>query len=287
VGTYCSKSCYKDSDCPGTDVCKSSSKGYICRKSDGTSPSADSGAPSPTPPESGGGAPSPDAGAPYPTPPNDTTAPKVIIASPANNTQVTSSITVKATITDDVGVTSAELLVNNSLVASKSSAPFDFPTVLQSGIHIVTVVAYDAAKNKGQASVSVTVAGGAPQPAPKLDTGGAPAPSADGGLLPPSTGSNNPFGSKCTKNTDCANNMCAFDPAVNESYCAQKCGAADWCPPGGVCLKSSGGKLCALQLNNMPQAGGGCSLGTGAATGGGLGLMLLGLLVLLVRRRRP
>ena len=211
------------------------------------------------------------------------------ITSPAPNAQVKSSVTIKATAKDDLGVTNVELRVNSVLMASKSSAPFEFPTVLQAGVNTVTVVAYDLAKNKGQASVSLTV-GGAPRPAPRLDSGGAPAPGADGGLVPPQTGGNGTFGNRCKIAAECLTGLCAYDPALNEKYCAQECGVQDWCPPGGLCVQASGsaGKICALQLNNprSTQDVAGCSLGISAASAGSLGLLLLGLVALGLRRRQ-
>ena len=213
----------------------------------------------------------------------------MIIASPSPKAQVASSVTVKATAKDDVGVSNVELLVDNVLMASKSSPPFDFPTILQAGSHTLTVVAYDKAQNKGQASVSVTV-GGAPQPAPQLDTGTTPSPQSDGGMLPPQSGGDQPFGNKCSAAKDCLNGLCAFDPVLDEKYCTQQCGVQDWCPPGGVCVGAgSSSKLCALQLKSNPQDSGetgGCSLGAGAGAAGSLGLVLLGLVALVVRRRR-
>jgi MYXO-CTERM domain-containing protein len=278
--------CSQDSDCPGTDVCQTSTKGMICRKNDGTTPTPDAGTPTP------------DTGSA-----TDTTAPKVTIASPTPNAQVSSSTTVKAAATDNVGVTSVELLVDNVSMASKSTPPFDFPIILQNGSHTLTVVAYDKAQNKGQASVSVTVGGGTqPQPdsgtappPPQPDTGTTPPPKQDSGVAPPKPGGNNPFGNGCNLAEDCLTKLCAFDPALNVKYCSQQCGVQDWCPPGGVCVQGSGSgaKLCALQLNNNNNpkdqdsgAAGGCSFGAGAASAGSLGLVMLGLMALLLGRRR-
>ena len=261
-------------------MCQSSSKGYICRKSDGTGPTPDAGTPAPVPPD--GGAPTPDI-----TPGTDTTAPTVTIASPSPKAQIAASVTVKATAKDNVGVTKVEFLVDNVLMASKTSPPFDFPTILQAGSHTLTVSAYDKAKNTGQASVSVSVGGA---PAPQSDSGGAPSPQSDGGMVPPQSGGDQPFGNTCTQSKDCLAGLCAFDPVLNEKYCTQQCGVQDWCPPGGVCVGSgSQNKLCALQLKSNPEGtdtAGGCSLGAGAGAAGSLGLVLLGLLALVARRRR-
>jgi len=252
--------------------------GSICRKNDGAL--ADSGV-----------APKTDAGT---SPGTDTTAPVVSITSPTPNSQVAASTTVVATATDDVGVDNVELLVDSVAFASKSTAPYSFSIALQPGSHTLTVVAYDKAKNKGQASVSVTVGGAAPQ----TDGGAPPPPKPDAGgtIPPPQPGGNNPFGNGCNAATDCLTQVCAFDPALNAKYCSQACGVQDWCPPGGVCIQgSASSRLCALQLSGQggttPQGGatGGCSLDASdrAASAGTFASILLGLLGLgLLRRRR-
>lgn len=257
-----------------------SSKGYICRKNDGSTSPDGGGTPAPTPPTG-------DAGVPSPVPPKDsgppgkdTTAPKVTISSPLDQANVASAITVGVKATDNVGVVSVELMVDGVLMASKTAQPYDFPTVLQPGKHTVTVVAYDKATNAGQASISVTVGGsGTPAPPPpKLDAGAAPSPGGDGGA--------SIFGSRCTRGSDCQSKLCAFDPALNDKYCTQQCGVRGWCPAGSACTSQPGGNpgLCALTMTTPGAESAGCSVGNGAAAVPVLGLLML--LGVLVRRRR-
>lgn len=195
-----------------------------------------------------------------------------------------STVTVKATVTDNVGVTDVRLMVDSMMVASKSAPPFVFHAALTPGSHTLKVLAFDKAQNKGQAVVNVT-SGGAPSPgqdtgaAPKLDAGAAPTPGADGG--------SSFFGAACDRPEDCQSRLCATDPSFGASYCTQKCGVQGWCPPGATCTQSAGGgpSVCALQNTNQ-QGGGGCSLGGGSVAIGLWGLGLLWLLLLLRRAIR-
>ena len=193
----------------------------ICRKGGGTSPGSDAGVPSS------------DMGAPSPGGP-DVTPPAVSITSPADKAAVTSPVTIKTKVTDSGGIAKVELYMCSTMMASKTSPPFDFTIVLMAGGHNLKVVAYDKAKNKAEAKVFVTV-GGAPAP-PKLDTGGG-APTTDAGPGQPGASQ---FGSACVRSTDCQSNICAFDSAYDARYCTQKCGIQGWCPPGATCLGGAG-----------------------------------------------
>jgi len=244
--------------------------GYICRKDDvgGTTP--DSGS-SP-----------PDAGAPPPTDGGtDNIAPQVTISSPTPNAQVSASTKVVAQATDDRGVTRVELLVDSTLVASQNALPYEFSIVLQAGTHTLTAVAYDAANNKGQAAVSVTVQGTGPTP----DGGGvAPSPDQGGGVAPPPDGA---FGSSCLGAGDCNSGLCVNDQALGSSYCSEPCNAAGGCPENGVCLESSGGsQLCGLQLSQPDPRATGCSMVTAPRSLDIAGFLAMGLLLLGLSLRR-
>jgi Bacterial Ig domain len=77
----------------------------------------------------------------------DTTAPVVSAAPPVNST-----LAVQAT--DDVGVGKVELYANNILIGTDYTAPYTFSLgVLPKGRVTLTVKAYDAAGNVGQATV--------------------------------------------------------------------------------------------------------------------------------------
>ncbi len=91
-------------------------------------------------------------------PPADTQAPTALITAPLGSSTVSSLVPVDVTVTDNVGVSRAELLVNGAVVATDSSAPFAFSwdsSTVANGMASVNVRAFDAAGNAG---VSPTVA---------------------------------------------------------------------------------------------------------------------------------
>ncbi|MEO7142541.1 MAG: S8 family serine peptidase, partial [Bryobacteraceae bacterium] len=98
----------------------------------------------------------------------DTTPPAVTLSSPSNGAAVNGSIAVQGTATDNVGVSRIEFFVDGNLAAATAySSPFSFPwntTSAANATHTLTVNAYDAANNVGQASVSVTVNNAPPPP---------------------------------------------------------------------------------------------------------------------------
>lgn len=96
-------------------------------------------------------------GTPAPAP-ADFVKPQVRITSPKANATVSTSITVKASVTDDVGVAYAELWIDGALVKTDSAAPFEFSvTRLARGERQLRVYGYDAAGNKGRYTLYVTV----------------------------------------------------------------------------------------------------------------------------------
>jgi len=97
--------------------------------------------------------------APVVIPIRDRRGPAVSIAAPLNNANLSGSIIVDVTASDDVGVTTVELSVDNQIVASDSSSPFSFvwdATTVRSGKHVLNARAYDAAGHQ-QLSKSVRV----------------------------------------------------------------------------------------------------------------------------------
>jgi hypothetical protein len=100
-----------------------------------------------------------ETGSGEPTP--DTTAPATSITSPSNGATVSGTVSVTATASDNVGVTSVEFYVDGVLAATDSSSPYSFSwntTGVANGSHSLSSKAYDAAGNAGTSStVSVTV----------------------------------------------------------------------------------------------------------------------------------
>jgi MYXO-CTERM domain-containing protein len=231
---------------------------------------------------------------PPPPPPNqDTTPPSVAITSPASGATVASNLTVKATITDDKGVTKADLLVDGSIVSSRTAAPWEFKVALNLGTHKLEVNAHDAAGNEGGAMVTVTVTDSAPPTTSPPDPGTTPTePSPP---PPPPPGS---FGSTCESAKDCDSQLCARDESFAVTYCTETCDpGSDTCPDGAGCFPAGGEVfVCGPPPEQTPQAFtadgesliGGCTVGGSEAGDPGDPVALVALLLLLVigRRRR-
>ncbi|RMH41438.1 MAG: hypothetical protein D6689_11190 [Deltaproteobacteria bacterium] len=216
----------------------------------------------------------------------DPTPPSVTITEPANNATVDPGFVVRADITDDQGIGSASLYVDDNLVLSLSEPPFVFnaPNDLADGDHKVEIVATDSFGAEARDSIFVIV--------------GEPCSSAsdceDGevcvdGRCVAGPGTPGGLGEACESGADCASGLCGSDSSGNK-VCTEPCDPAANACPGGFECRSAGeaGGVC------WPGAGGGgggcgCTLGrAGDDTGGPLGLLgLIGAVGLaLVRRRR-
>src|SRR5215472_3252524 len=95
----------------------------------------------------------------------DTTPPTTSVTAPANGATVSGTVTVKATASDNVGVTQMQLLIDGTVVASNTnstSLSFSFVTTnFTNGTHTIVSKASDAAGNVGtSATVTVTVSNG-------------------------------------------------------------------------------------------------------------------------------
>jgi hypothetical protein len=103
-------------------------------------------------------------------PPQTDTPPAVTVTAPANGTTVAGALGLAATAIDDVGVARVEFLVDGTVVATASAAPYAASwdsTTIANGAHTVTARAVDSI---GQAALSpgvaVTVANAQPQNGP-------------------------------------------------------------------------------------------------------------------------
>jgi thermitase len=94
-------------------------------------------------------------------PPPDTTAPSVAITAPGAGS-VSCLVSVSVSATDNVAVTKVELYANNTLIATDTSAPYQFvwdTTKLANGAAALVARAYDAAGNVASSTaVATTVA---------------------------------------------------------------------------------------------------------------------------------
>ncbi len=153
-------------------------------------------------------------------PPPDTQKPQVLITSPQDGATLdTTQATVKVDASDDTEVTKVELSVNGTVVASLTSAPYDFAVNLPEGTITLAAVASDAAGNQGSAISSVTVA--SPNPDPDPDPAPTPA----------------PFGHPCDGPADCQSGLCADDGSGDGKFCTQTCNATmNNCPQQAECL---------------------------------------------------
>jgi Big-like domain-containing protein/purple acid phosphatase-like protein/fibronectin type III domain protein len=101
----------------------------------------------------------------------DTTPPTVSVTAPASNTTVSGSVTVSATASDNVGVTSVQFQVDGvNLGAAVTQPPYSTTwdtTGTSNGGHTVTAVARDAAANSATSvAVAVSVSNGTTNPPP-------------------------------------------------------------------------------------------------------------------------
>lgn len=297
VGKTCLEQCTVvggDPICDGDEVCtESKTAGKVCfSKNDGATGYANLD----------GGSTSPPPTAPPANPPSDSTPPKVTIDTPATGATVPSNVTVKATVTDDVGVTKVELYVDGNLDSTHAAAPYTFMPGLEPGTHTLKVVGHDAAGNKGQAQVTVTVdgseGGSSPPSSPQGNDDPSPNPSGPGGTPQPDPGGDGEpvpdgmgeYGASCQDAADCVSNMCAQDPAAAGMYCTQSCDP--WqnpCPGSADCLPSNGYEhVCAAPPGTTyadEMLLGGCTTSPVTPAGTGQAWMLLLVLGLLLRGR--
>lgn len=229
--TFCTADCSAGQACPTGWSCKlvgGALTGQQCLPPNETCQST-----SPTPPA---------------TPPatQDTTPPAVSILSPTEGTIVGSTVTVKASASDDVGVVKTDLQLDGALVKSFTASAFSYDVTVSSGSHELRVVAYDAAGNSGVAQITITGDGGDPGLSPPSNEAPGPAPM-------PTTGG---FGDSCYGPDDCESGLCAMDPSSGDGFCTRACTASSDCPDS-VCQPASGG----LQVCSIPAGTGANSLG--------------------------
>jgi hypothetical protein len=91
----------------------------------------------------------------------DTTAPSVSVTAPAASATVANVVTLTASASDNVGVSSVTFLVDGTVVGSDSSSPYSFSwdsTSVANGARVIRARAVDAAGNTtNSANVTVTV----------------------------------------------------------------------------------------------------------------------------------
>jgi len=94
-----------------------------------------------------------------PVPQADTTPPTCAISSPASGVTASGTITVSVSASDNVGVASVQLIVDDAVWSTDSASPYSFAwdtTTVGNGNHSLTAKAVDAAGNPGT-STSITI----------------------------------------------------------------------------------------------------------------------------------
>lgn len=112
---------------------------------------------------------------PPPAPAPDTTKPKVSITSPSVGAVLSGNVTVTATASDNVGVKSVTLRVDDKYVAKDTSAPYKFTfdsTKYKDGSHTIVLRAFDNADNMGETASRSIMLDNTPAPVPAPTDGG-------------------------------------------------------------------------------------------------------------------
>jgi hypothetical protein len=98
---------------------------------------------------------------PTPIPPIDNIAPVVTITSPTDGSTVrrNSGLTIRASASDNIGVTKVEFYINASLLSTSMTSPYRASWAVPSARNVKYVLAakaYDAAGNSSSSAVMVT-----------------------------------------------------------------------------------------------------------------------------------
>lgn len=124
---------------------------------------------------------------PAPTPAPDTKAPVVSITSPLSGATLSGTVTVNATVGDDVAIDSVFLIVDDTV--TQIAAPYNHAlntTKLTEGAHSMFVRAWDKSGNPGDSKrVTFTVQNGVPTPTPTPTPVPPPAPTPQPTPQPP------------------------------------------------------------------------------------------------------
>jgi hypothetical protein len=212
----------------------------------------------------------------------DGMVPSVLITSPARNAVVSVGTPIVATITDDSPIVKVELIINNTIMGSKSSPPFDFkiPANAPLGEASIELQATDSWDNVSGHRVNVYIGTGNEEP---CDNGACPEGqtcATDNLCYSDEPGSAGALGDFCADNESCDSGVCASVDAENR--CSQTCNAESVCPDGFECR----GDVACWPTEESGGESGGCSLsGSGSGALSTLGFLLFAF-VLGGRRRR-
>ncbi len=85
----------------------------------------------------------------------DVTSPKITFSSPSSKNTSSSSISIKASATDNVAVSKMELYMDSKLLLGTSTSSINTSVSISRGTHVIMVKAYDAANNAASSSITV------------------------------------------------------------------------------------------------------------------------------------
>ena len=94
------------------------------------------------------------------SPKKDTTPPQVTITNPQDGQTVSGTVIIRATASDNVGVSKVEFYIDGTKVGEDTSSPYEYSwntTQYADGNHTIQVRAIDNAGNVGSASITVNV----------------------------------------------------------------------------------------------------------------------------------
>lgn len=96
----------------------------------------------------------------------DITQPTVAITAPADNSTVNGTVIIKATATDNTSISRVEFYIQDQLVYTDTSSPYEYgwSTAGLNGTYTITAKAYDPAGNSSADSQALTVKSGDTQP---------------------------------------------------------------------------------------------------------------------------
>ena len=207
--------------------------------------------------------------------------PTVTIDDPANSSTVSGPVTMHITANDNYIIDRVELFKDGGATAfqTDNAPPFEFPLPrnIQPGAHEFRAVAYDAASNSGEATVSLTY---------EAECSGDEGCDTEAGEICADFYCAQPIGGVCETQDNCAPGLnCGVEEL--EQRCTRTCGDGfEGCPGGFECLVGIGG---AGKCWPGAGGGGGCAAAAVGTRRGGLGLaagLLLGLALLLRTRRK-
>ncbi len=206
----------------------------------------------------------------------------VKITNPMSGSAEQPGFPVDADITNNIGISKAELRVDNNLVLTLTTAPYAFnaPSDLAPGTHHIEVTGYDHYGATGMASIDIYIGAPCTKPSDCPDQ----SLTCVGGRCVQGPGTQGGLGSPCMHDTDCGSGQCASNGT--NSFCVEPCSPGQ-CPPSFGCEPTMGSSSPGVCWPGFDDGtGGGCDAGSTGTDGGKISLGLMFAALLLARRKR-